>query len=152
MVFAGVDCGATGALGLVDSLGRFLAVYDFPGDEAALVKLLADEFDLLGKPAVALVEEQAAMGQGLGAAMLKLGRNEGMWLGVLAAMEVPVMRLRPAVWMRGLVPKKTKGKAENLAIARRLFPEAPLTRQKDDGRADALLLAHVARLRFVRPN
>jgi hypothetical protein len=149
MIYAGVDPGSTGAIGLIDSNGAFVAVHDWPGDEHALVRLLQDELDILGVPTLALVEEQQAMGQGFAAAMLKLGRNHGIWLGVLAALRCPVAQIKPAVWKKGLLPPKA-GKDVSLAVARRMWPTAPLNLKKHDGRADALLLAHVARTKYGR--
>lgn len=148
-LYAGIDPGATGAIGLIDSNGAFVAVHDWPGDEHALVRLLQDELDILGTPTLVLVEEQRAQGQGFGAAMLKLGRNEGTWLGILASLRVPVARIKPEVWKKGLLPPKA-GKDVSLAVARRMWPSAPLNLKKHDGRAEALLLAHVARTKFGR--
>jgi hypothetical protein len=45
----------------------------------------------------------------------------------------------PRVWKRDM--GLTANKADSLTMARRLWPEAPLKRSKDNGRAEALLLA-----------
>ncbi len=76
--------------------------------------------------------------------MFRFGEGFGQVKGVLASLGVPTARVRPQVWKRHY---RLPGKLEvpdagrQLAIAR--FPAAAdrLTRKKDSGRADALLLA-----------
>jgi crossover junction endodeoxyribonuclease RuvC len=54
---------------------------------------------------------------------------------------------KPREWQKGLVrPSDGKDpKERSLTVARRLFPDAELSRKKDHNRADALLLAWWAR-------
>ena len=69
----------------------------------------------------------------------------------MAALSIPYVAPRPQEWQRGLVDRKAGKdiKAASLATARRLFPGASLAREKDHGRADALLIAWWARRQSV---
>ncbi len=71
------------------------------------------------------------------------GHTFGGILGVLAALRLPHDVVMPAVWKRqaGIPPGADKG--VSIATAKRLLPDAEdmLNRKKDDGRAEALLLA-----------
>ena len=91
---------------------------------------------------VALERVNAMPKQGV-SSTFKLGQNVGAWQGILAALGLPYLMPTPREWQKGLV-KKSDGpapKARSLAVARRLFPDAKLSRKRDHGRADALLLA-----------
>jgi hypothetical protein len=46
----------------------------------------------------------------------------------------------PQVWKKAL--KLDSDKNKSLSMARELWPTAPLKRQKDNGRAEALLMAY----------
>ena len=75
------------------------------------------------------------------------GQNFGQWEGIIAAMSLPCLQPTPQDWQKGLVRKSDSEdpKARALIAARRLFPDVDLSRKKDHGRADALLLAWWAR-------
>lgn len=74
------------------------------------------------------------------------GMGMGMWLGILAALNLPFELVEPVVWKRryGLLGTD---KAAARPKAAQLFPSlaSSLTRAKDHGRADALLLAAYGR-------
>jgi crossover junction endodeoxyribonuclease RuvC len=75
--------------------------------------------------------------------VFSFGENFGIWQGILAALGIPFLMPRPREWQKGLV-RPSDGhdtKSRSLAVARRLFPDAPLAKKKDHNRADALLLA-----------
>ena len=59
---------------------------------------------------------------------LSLAQSLGAWSPVT-----------PHVWKRDL--ELTSDKNESLAMARLLWPDAPLARKRDNGRAEALLMA-----------
>jgi crossover junction endodeoxyribonuclease RuvC len=49
------------------------------------------------------------------------------------------MLVRPRAWKKDM--GLTADKDESLSMARELWPDAPLARKKDNGRAEALLIA-----------
>jgi crossover junction endodeoxyribonuclease RuvC len=144
----GVDPGFGGALAWLD-LGGNLDVADMPVmaierngktkrdmDLAALVELVERH-----RPAFAVVERVGAMpGQGV-SSMFAFGRGFGSILGALAALRVPVELVTPATWKRTLAVPAGKDGAR--LRASQLLPAhgGHWRRAKDDGRAEAAMLA-----------
>ena len=153
MIYAGVDPGKTGGIGIIDGSGAYVAAIPWPGDEVALARVLKDEFDILGLPTLALVEKQQSHGRATtGRTGIALGYSWGCWLTALAFLGVPVAQVLPQAWRKGLLPAKAD-KSASVAAARRMWPSAPLIGPRGgerDGLAEALLLAHVARTKFGR--
>ena len=143
----GIDPGATGAVALILEDGR-VEIRDWPGDECALADLCSGLSDLAAVDLVIIESQQAMPKQGV-VSTFKLGMNYGMWLSALAGQGWSFKTVRPAEWKKGLgYPAEKKGsKAHSLTLARRLYPQAAhmLGRVCDHGRAEALLLAHLAK-------
>lgn len=155
--YIGVDPGLSGALALLVPPVPQLIVADMPTmlmrngkrriDTQALAALLA-EWGERFKIVRATVEEVHAMpGQGV-TSMFSFGFSAGAVQQALASAGFPVTLVQPATWkaLYGL-----RGGADNKDASRRmaskLLPEhADLwSRKKDDGRAEAALLAHYGR-------
>jgi crossover junction endodeoxyribonuclease RuvC len=147
-LFCGIDPGVSGAVGIIGEHGRFCAVYDMPTmptttgrrqvDFAALAAILREH-----APAFVLVERVGPRpGEGAVGAFA-FGHTFGGILGTLAALALSHDVIQPASWKRraGIPPGADKG--ASIATAVRLLPDAAphLSRVKDDGRAEALLLA-----------
>lgn len=139
----------SGAVGVLTEHGAFAAAIDLPGisdgaigwiDASALLMNLRDVLD--GRPARAVVERVGAMpGQGV-SSTFKFGCALGSLLAVLQVLGLPIEFVTPGRWKADLGLSKEKSAA--LHKARLLFPDAPLARAKDHGRAEALLVAHWA--------
>jgi len=87
---------------------------------------------------VVIEEAQAMPGQGT-RSMFQTGLGMGIWLGVLAALQLPYRRVRPQIWKKAFGLGKDKEASRLKAM--QLYPGADLRRKKDHGRAEALLLA-----------
>ena len=89
---------------------------------------------------VAVVEEVGAMpGQGV-TSMFNFGYSAGIIAGVVAGLQLPIVMYRPAVWKRQAGVPADKGAARQMA--QRYWPGSrAFDRVKDDGRAEAALLA-----------
>lgn len=137
----GTDPGLTGALALLDA-GHVLHVEDMPTVNGVVdAYRLADVIARWGHVDRVIVETQQAMPKQGVSSTFKTGANYGRILGVLAALERPVSHVSPATWTRGLKVGSDKG-----AHRRRAMDEWPgcahlFARVKDDGRADACLIA-----------
>ena len=83
----------------------------------------------------------AVTGQGV-TSVFSFGRSFGMIEGILAAFKMPVTFVPPATWVKAV--GRGQGKDASRARAMELFPDnqADFKRVKDDGRADAALIAH----------
>lgn len=69
-----------------------------------------------------------------------LGKGYGLWLGLLTAYRIPFVEVAPLTW-KSCFQLKGKDKSASIAKARQLFPSVAMLRAKDNGRAEALLLA-----------
>ena len=78
-------------------------------------------------------------GQGV-ASMFNFGMGYGIIQGVVSALGIPYELVTPQSWKKraGLIGKD---KDNARTMAQQLYPDAPLGRKKDIGRADALLIA-----------
>jgi hypothetical protein len=77
--------------------------------------------------------------------MFKFGQNFGYWLGLLAALEVRTVLVRPQTWQRGLAGSSLKGPERKRALrdeAARRFAAAGVRVTLDN--CDALLLLDYA--------
>lgn len=148
MLFAGIDPGLSGAVGLVRADGSFADVFDMPVlttttgrkqvDFAGLAAILREY-----QPAFVLVERVGSR-PGEGAASgFSFGMTYGGILSMLATMALPHDVVQPASWKRRAGIPPGADKQASIQTALRLLPTAAamLSRKKDDGRAEALLLA-----------
>jgi crossover junction endodeoxyribonuclease RuvC len=153
----GIDPGAAGAVAIMESgTGKLVQVFDMPSVEIlaggkskkrVAPYLLAEElrlYNVLGTRAV--VEHVAAMpGQGV-TSMFAFGHAFGLALGVLAGMGISVELVTPFKWKKDL--KVNAGKDGSRLMAMTLWPDqaGEFKRVRDDGRAEASLIAHWARV------
>ena len=156
----GVDIGLSGAIVVVDVEGRLIAVHDMPcldgagpaGRRAICAPLVAD---LIFKAhAVRAFVERVGARPGEGpAGAFAFGQSAGIVAGVLASAGIPATLLTPAQWKRliGIAPGKEGAKDAARAEAIRRWPDkaALFARKRDDGRAEAALIALAGLMREV---
>lgn len=148
----GVDPGASGAVAILEDTGQLVQVFDMPSVEIQVggkakrrvaPEMLASElcfYNVHGT--VAVVEQVSAMpGQGV-SSMFAFGQAYGLVLGVLAGLWIPTSTVTPSAWKKAL--KLNTGKDAARAKAAQLWPQmaGEFKRVKDDGRAEAALIAH----------
>lgn len=150
LAFIGIDCGLDGAVAVIE--GVEVRFFDTPTGKGTKRLYLEDEMAALLRPyaarAYALVEAVSGRpGQGTASAR-SIGLGYGIWIGILAALEIAREPVQPAVWKRqfgllGADKNASRGKAQAL------FPQVngQLNLVKHHGRAEALLLAETARRR-----
>jgi len=145
----GIDPGASGALAFFNLEAGTLEIVDMPTVQVKRGAKLKNEISpqmlaaIVGarKPIVAIIEKVGAMpGQG-SSSMFQFGRGVGMVEGVLAALHVPTDYVTPQQWQKAVGARD--GKDGNRQRAAELFPAYAhlFARKKDDGRADAALMA-----------
>ena len=142
----GIDPGISGAIAILNDTFELVECYDMPimassnsknqVNSAALANLIKKH----GYTMTAYLERVSAMpGQGV-SSMFSFGTSYGIVQGVLAALGIPVVLVTPQAWKkRAGLTGKDKDLARTLAI--RLYPGGDLSRKKDIGRADAILIA-----------
>jgi crossover junction endodeoxyribonuclease RuvC len=140
----GIDPGVVGAIAIVDG-DDIVEIHDMPtieirGKRRVDASLLAE---LAGKWRGHAVLEHVQGVQGAGASSsFAFGRGFGIVEGVIAGVGLPLTLVRPQVWTKALNVSRDKG--SHRAAAARLWPRHAglFARVRDDGRADAALLAH----------
>jgi crossover junction endodeoxyribonuclease RuvC len=156
----GIDIGARGAVAVVTRAGELIDVSDMPclndgpaGRRAVNAALLAETIARAhaSKAFVELVGSRPGEGA-VGA--FAFGRSRGVVEGVLGALSVPLALIAPAAWKRtARLPAGRSGAkdaARSAAIARWPGKAALFARVKDDGRAEAALIAVAGLLREDR--
>jgi crossover junction endodeoxyribonuclease RuvC len=80
------------------------------------------------------------------------GRGYGVVRGILRAHFVPIRDVTPTTWKRALGIEAGAGKDASRALAKELWQEQAdlFARVKDDGRAEASLIAHYGRLKLAK--
>ena len=164
MMVIGVDPGITGATAVIGE--DFALVRDMPTrqvlvgkkrrtlvDAEALAKWLDADVVIHGlvRPVAFVEAAQATPQMGVSSAF-GYGMGFGIVQGVLAAMGVCVELVHPLSWKRdmGLLKRgqsledRDRDKGAAMDLARKLYPKlaGELARVRDNGRADALLIAH----------
>lgn len=150
----GIDPGAGGAVAILEDTGKLVMVFDMPAVEIVSggkakrrvsPEMLAAELRLYAQQdAVAYIEQVGAMpGQGV-SSMFAFGEAFGLAKGVLAGLGVPVQTVPPAKWKRAL--NLNAGKDAARAKAAQVWPAhaGEFKRVKDDGKAEAALIARWA--------
>jgi hypothetical protein len=143
----GIDPGNTGAFDMPcnpreTGTGRMI-------DAGRLHELLRDVLAKHQGAAVTVVLELVGgFNSDGGSFAFKFGQADGIVRGVLGSLRLPVIEVRPQAWKKhfGLVKvaggeKPGKGASRTLVVS--MFPNSALAylRGRDDGRAEALLLA-----------
>lgn len=146
----GIDPGFTGAIAFLDYEQNFLQIADMPLtshrnrkqiDGTALSIMFAphNPFNTM-----VIIEDVHSMpNQGVSSTFW-FGYNSGIILGVAKALTFRTLKVPPGVWKSAL--NLSTNKKDSLALAKKVFPDYSdyFKRAKDDGRAEAALLAYFA--------
>lgn len=151
-IILGIDPGHTGAIAMLDTeSNKLIEVIDMPiledgtsGRKRVNAALLAS---LIGKTKAshAYVEHTQAMPRDSSVSAFSFGRSRGVIEGVLASAGIATTFIAPAVWKRcvGIPAGKdgAKDKARSIAISKWPDKAELFARKRDDGRAEAGLVA-----------
>lgn len=164
MRIVGIDPGLSGALAVIEDGGDHIVdCIDMPTlalkrgrknkrelDHVELALAMLRLCD--GASAVFVERVQSMPGQGVSSSFA-FGRATGIVIGLSAAQQVPLHEIAPVKWRRLVGLASGSGKDAARALCKRNWPlSAPLwSRVKDEGRADAALIA-LAGLRSLQSN
>jgi crossover junction endodeoxyribonuclease RuvC len=145
----GIDPGNEGALTLLSLVGDVIEIQDAPCVEDGVKGRRTLNAPLLGdilrrwQPSRAYIELVTARPSDAKVAAFAFGRCRGALEGVCGALAIPVTMLTVPTWRRavGLPVGATKEQARGEAIRRWPDHAAFFARKKDDGRAEAALIA-----------
>ena len=147
----GIDPGISGAISVFDWYTKsLLEVYDMPTLEVDSGKTkkrhisavtLRDILEIYSDSHVVVEKVGAMPGQGV-VSMWNFGRSAGIIEGVVAALRMSSTYVTPQTWTKAV--GRAAGKDASRMRAMELFPTRAdlFKRAKDDGRADAALIAY----------
>lgn len=144
-----IDPGLSGGVGVVTDHGGYVAAYPMPTkmksatkrelDAAGLCEIMKKHVSFDRSTCTIVLERQRPFpGQGV-SSMFSLGDSVGVIRGICASQELTLVYAEPQTWKKWYRLKKDKEQSRGLAID--LYPMAPLSRKKDEGVAEALLIA-----------
>jgi len=158
MIYVGIDPGLHGAAAIIkegpqDS--QYIDIYDTPilvvdgknkpniAGMAALLRPLV----VVPEKIIGTMEAVHSMPKQGVASSFTFGEGFGIWKGIIAAFELPLELVSPQRWKKSMLADQGKEKDASRFKAMQLFPSVAeqLKRVKDDGRAEALLLAEYGR-------
>jgi crossover junction endodeoxyribonuclease RuvC len=151
MIIIGIDPGLSGAVSVIDKTGD-IKIFDTPVIEIKKAKgkgkicNIDGMVDILApysfEESHLFIEKVHAMkGQGV-TSMFNFGKGYGAWLGIVAAFKIPHTEVTPQKWKKEIMDGISDKTAARLR-AIQLFPKISdqLSKKKDDGRAESLLIA-----------
>lgn len=164
-VYVGIDPGLHGAVAAVDRFSAFRGVWDAPTtivkrgkksrtvyEAPLMVHILRSLQEKYEVQLVGMERVNAMPGQGV-TSMFSMGHGFGLWEGIISALGLPLELTVPQVWKKKMLAGgKGDDKQASIVRAMQLFPAAAplLARKKDDGRAEALLIAEFFRRRMKK--
>lgn len=151
--FIGIDPGITGAIASISSQGiQFIdcPIIKISGQTKPNPTLMASELKRLATHnSIVIIESVHAMPKQGVCSMFSFGMGYGVWLGIIAALNIPVEFVTPQSWKKYY--RLGSDKEASRAMALQLFPNESdnLKLKKHHGRAEALLLAEYLRRRVA---
>ncbi|MCP4741409.1 MAG: hypothetical protein GY871_04160 [Actinomycetales bacterium] len=166
MISIGIDPGLTGGIVVLDGGRHPVLSFRTPTEKRASkthyrlqeMRDILDQARTLGLedgPLLAILERTQARGaikikgrkvRMSGASMHSMGLGSGLWMGLLAAMQIPFETVLPSVWMKKMLHSVPgEGKERSIAVCEQYLPTLDLKpgrcTKPHDGIADAAVLA-----------
>jgi crossover junction endodeoxyribonuclease RuvC len=149
MIILGIDLGNSGAIAIVEETGELVVVHDMPTlndgpkNRRALNGPLLAQIIAESHASTAFVEAIGPRPREGVVQSFSFGRAKGLIEGVCAALNVSITWLTPPTWKRltNIRPGDAKDMARSEAIRRWPGKASLFARVKDDGRAEAALIA-----------
>lgn len=150
-IFCGIDPGVTGAIAFYHPKVGALKIFDMPTRERAngrrevcpnVTAAYLQKFFPRYRGIAVIEKVQVMTGREARSDMFQFGRSFGVCLGAIAACKITALEVRPAIWKGKM--SLGRDKKESLELARKTFPKYLdyFARVKDNGRAEAALLAY----------
>lgn len=145
MNFVGIDPGITGGIAIKSGISHQTFPMPLKRLKNGKRQLAPHDLDHIVKQfppiTLAVIEKVSSRpGQGV-ASVFTFGENFGMIQGILAANGIPFLPVLPQVWKGAF--GLSRDKKDAIALANTLTPGMSFT-AKQDGEAEAMLLAHYA--------
>ena len=145
MNYCGIDVGFSGAIAVLDEDEKILITIDMPIIEVGKKRELNEpkiRFLLQGfKPLIVGIEKAQTMpGQGISSSGRYMA-SYGFLRGICVGLKLEYQLIHPKTWKKELMHDMPKEKEASIMRVGQLYPDLVLTRKKDHGIADAVLIA-----------
>jgi crossover junction endodeoxyribonuclease RuvC len=149
MYYMGIDPGFSGAIAVLDKDLALIHSQDMPIvtvgkkrelDEAALFKVCYRYSPTYEHLVVGIEKSQTMPGQGI-ASSGRYMASYGFLRGLCVGMGLSYVLIRPPTWKKVMLMDMPKEKGSSIVKVNQLYPDLQLTRKKDHGIADAILIA-----------
>lgn len=149
MMYLGIDPGFSGALAVLDENLEVIHYQDMPIIEVAKKRELDEPElrDILRRFSpyyinltVGIEKSQTMPNQGI----VSSGRymaSYGFLRGLCVGMGLPYILIRPPTWKKAMLADMPKEKGSSIQKVGQIYPNIKLTRKKDHGICDAILIA-----------
>lgn len=151
MILVGIDPGVHGAVAIGPDRvfdcptmqirsGKSLKTVGNPNLMADLLRPLSPEN--CDEGAHVFIEKVHAMPKQGVTSMFNFGMNYGVWIGIVAALRIPMTTVTPQAWKKVVLAGSHTDKDASRQRALQLMPFMSdfISRKKDEGRAEALLI------------
>ena len=124
MIAIGIDPGKSGGLVKIHSRNKECSLHkcpDTPQGMALLLRTAKNSAFVDNLPILITIEKVHAFPTDARSSAFKFGMNYGMWLGVIGALNLPVIKVAPQTWMKSYAPlpkdkQERKRKIKEIAI------------------------------------
>lgn len=155
MIYIGIDPGLSGAVAVLNGEGAVCCIHDTPtltveGEKTKRkynVPAMAALLEGIHDGVLVVLENVHSMPKQGVASSFTFGMGLGLWMGIIGAFQLPLEMPSPQRWKKEMLADQGKEKDASRFKAIQLFPSVAdqLNRVKDDGRAEALLMAEYGR-------
>ena len=129
MIAVGIDPGKSGGLVKIHSRNYECSLHKCPSttqEMASLLRTAKHSAFVDNLPIFVAIEKVHAFPTDARSSAFKFGMNFGMWLGVIGALNIPVIEVAPQTWMKSYAPlpkDKQERKRKIKEISTEIFSE-----------------------------
>jgi len=129
MIAVGIDPGKSGGLVKIHSVQNECSMHKCPSttqEMASLLRTAKNSAFVDNLPILVAIEKVHAFPTDARSAAFKFGMNYGMWLGIIGALNIPLIEVTPQMWMKSYAPLpkiKQERKKKIKEIATEIFED-----------------------------
>ena len=129
MIAVGIDPGKSGGLVTIHSKNNECSMHKCPSttqEMASLLRTAKNSAFVDNLPILVAIQKVHAFPTDARSAAFKFGMNYGMWLGIIGALNIPLIEVTPQMWMKSYAPLpkiKQERKKKIKEIATEIFED-----------------------------
>jgi len=129
MIAVGIDPGKSGGLVKIHSIQNECSMHKCPSttqEMSSLLRTAKNSAFVDNLPILVAIEKVHAFPTDARSAAFKFGMNYGMWLGIIGALNIPLIEVTPQMWMKSYTPLpkiKQERKKKIKEIATEIFED-----------------------------